>query len=142
MRPDVSSLHEVWCLRRAIRRFDATAERVAREEGVGWRSYLLLLAIEGVGGKSGRLTVNDIAEELGLESHSVSGAVARAESQGFVRRERCDEDARRIWVSLTDEGQRVVLRIASQLEHDRAQLVREVVNCSPRLAQQAMEEHS
>lgn len=123
---------EIACLRRAIRRFEVQSERVARREGAGPRSYLVLLAIKGSSGE-GRLLASEVAEFLQLERHSASGAIARCEAAGLVRREPCTEDGRRTWVSLTPDGERVVRQVATQLEADRLALVEEVVRCAPSL---------
>lgn len=94
----------------------------------------MLLAIKGTG-EHGRLLASDIADFLQLERHSASGAIARCEAAGLVRRKQCTQDGRRTWVSLTEKGERVVRQVATQLEEDRQALVDEVLHCASSLSQ-------
>jgi DNA-binding MarR family transcriptional regulator len=90
----------------ALRRFGNEAERVARENGLTPRRYLLLLMIKGAPDLSERSTVTDLAERLSLAQSSITELVARAETAGLVRREPSNDDARVVYLSLTPEGER------------------------------------
>jgi MarR family 2-MHQ and catechol resistance regulon transcriptional repressor len=48
--------------------------------------------------------VNTIGEKVLLTSGSITTAVHRLEKRGLVRRERCETDARKVLVHLTEEG--------------------------------------
>jgi len=64
-------------------------------------------AIGAVGdaGPEGR-TITDIAQALSISPPSVTMMVKRLEKKGFVVKERCEKDGRRIYVRLTDLGRR------------------------------------
>ena len=86
--------------RSALRAFERAAEDAAREAGLTPQRYLLLLMVKGA-----------------------LGAVSRAEAAGLLVRERCTEDRRRMWISLTAEGDRRLARVVGALERQRAELV-------------------
>jgi DNA-binding MarR family transcriptional regulator len=90
----------------ALRRFGNEAERVARENALTPRRYLLLLMIRGAPDLSERSTVTELAERLSLAQSSITELVARAETAGLVRREPSTDDARVVYLCLTPEGER------------------------------------
>lgn len=59
-----------------------------------------------------------IGDIIGWEKSRVSHQIARMEQRGLVARETCDDDARGVWVVLTAEGRRAVLRAVR--DHDAA----------------------
>lgn len=109
--------------RSALRAFERAAEDAAREAGLTPQRYLLLLMVKGAPGGAERATVNDVAARLRVEPHTITGAVSRAEAAGLLVRERCTEDRRRMWISLTAEGDRRLARVVGALERQRAELV-------------------
>ena len=109
--------------RSALRAFEHAAEDAAREAGLTPQRYLLLLMVKGAPGGAERATVNDVAARLRVEPHTITGAVSRAEAAGLLVRERCTEDRRRMWISLTAEGDRRLARVVGALERQRAELV-------------------
>ena len=61
--------------------------------------------IEQVGKASGRgLTIREIANRLGIKSPSVTVAVKKLQSKGFVEKESCVKDGRVVNVTLTKKG--------------------------------------
>jgi DNA-binding MarR family transcriptional regulator len=90
----------------ALRRFGNEAERVARENGLTPRRYLLLLMIKGAPDLSERSTVTELAERFSLAQSSITELVARAETAGLVHREPSSDDARVVYLRLTSEGER------------------------------------
>jgi DNA-binding MarR family transcriptional regulator len=103
----------------ALRRFGNEAERVARENGLTRRRYLLLLMIKGAPDLSERSTVTELAERLSLAQSSITELVARAEAAGLVRREPSSDDARVVHLSLTPEGERRFANAFRSLEAER-----------------------
>lgn len=68
--------------------------------GVTYTQYLVLSALWE---KSG-LTIGDIAGRLALEPSTITPAVKRLESAGFVSRQRSVSDERQVEVQLTRKG--------------------------------------
>ena len=68
-------------------------------------SEMHLIECIGGAGTEGRILA-DIAQELEISPPSATVAVKRLEKKGYVTKDRCAQDARRIHVRLTKEGQR------------------------------------
>ena len=113
---------EIAHLRAVIREFEAAADDAARAHGLTPQRYLLLLMVKGAPDGSERAVVGDLAARLHLAAHTVTGAVARAEQAGLVARERCPQDRRRRWISLTPEGERRLDAVAAALAPERERL--------------------
>ena len=120
LRPDYRA---VAGFRRALRAFDNAAEEAAREAGLTMQRYLLLLMVKGAPSGEERATINDVAERLKVEPHTITGAVGRAEEAGLVVREQCTEDRRRMWIRLTPEGERRLERVVTSLHAQRDELI-------------------
>ncbi len=90
----------------ALRLFLRRTEEVAKRWGLTPQRYLLLLTIKGAADGREQLTLSEIAERLQLSPNSATELCARAEDLDLVRRTRSDEDRRKVYVSLTVEGER------------------------------------
>lgn len=66
--------------------------------------HMLLCISEG---ESGRRTIGDIAEKMYVTLPTVTVAVKRLEAKGYVKRTKNETDARSIYISLTDEGEKM-----------------------------------
>lgn len=66
--------------------------------------------------KDRRPRMAELADYLGLEKHSMSGLIARAEKRGLVARGPNAEDGRAIDVFLTDEGTELVASLHAQTQ--------------------------
>lgn len=93
--------------RYTLRKFLGFSEKAASDCGVSAQQYQVLLAIEGFPGRN-RLTVGELAEQMQVTQHSVVGMVNRMEASGLLKRVRCDQDRRQVWVMLTDKGRKVL----------------------------------
>ena len=109
--------------RAALRAFDSAAEEAARAAGLTPQRYLLLLMVKGAPHGDERATINDLAERLKVEPHTITGAAGRAEEAGLVVRERCDQDRRRTWIRLTPEGERRLAEAVGALQAQRETLL-------------------
>jgi DNA-binding MarR family transcriptional regulator len=109
--------------RSALREFDRVAEDAARAAGLTPQRYLLLLMTKGAPDGSERATINDLAKRIKVEPHAVTGAAIRAERAGLVTREPCTEDRRRMWIRVTEEGERKLEQVASVLAQRRDTLL-------------------
>jgi DNA-binding MarR family transcriptional regulator len=99
--------------RYALRRFLRFSENAARKASVSPGQYQLLLFVRAFPG--GRPTVADIAERLQIRHQSAVGLIDRCARAGLVRRERDDQDRRRVRLDLTPAGTRLLARLV--LEH-------------------------
>jgi DNA-binding MarR family transcriptional regulator len=117
--PNAEEAASVADFRVALRRFGNESERIARENGLTPRRYLLLLMIKGAPDLSERSTVTELAERLSLAQSSITELVARAEAAGLVRREPSSDDARVVFLRLTSEGERRFANAFRSLEAER-----------------------
>ena len=122
----VEKIERVANFRAALRTFLARSEQTSREAGLTPRRYLLLLMIKGAPDGSERLSFTELADRLKLSRNTVTELVARAERAGLVRREPSTEDARVIYLRLTDEGERRLQRALVASDEDRRQLAAEL----------------
>jgi DNA-binding MarR family transcriptional regulator len=120
--PTPDQFRAVAALRSALRHFSRDSERIAREEGLTPRQYLLLLQIKGAADGSERSTVTELARRLQLTQSTVTELVRRAEDAGLLSREGSREDARVTWLSLSPEGERRLLSVFARLGPERKRL--------------------
>jgi len=93
-----------------LRCFLRFSEQAALNHGLAPQQYQALLAIEGFPGRA-RVTVGELAERLQTTHHSAVGLVNRLERSALVRRPPDPEDRRKVHVSLTPEGRRLLKAI-------------------------------
>jgi DNA-binding MarR family transcriptional regulator len=94
-----------------IRKFLRFSERAAREAGVEPQQHQLLLAVKGLPPDVSP-TIGEIAQRLHVVHHSAVELVDRLEEQGMVQRRRSSEDRRRVLLSLTPKGERVLRELS------------------------------
>lgn len=100
-------------LRYRIRLFLREGDATARATGLEPQQYLLLLALRGL--PSGAdATIRTLAERMVLKHHSVVELVDRLAAHGYVRRMRSREDRRKVLVSLSPRGVKLVARVARE----------------------------
>ena len=75
--------------------------RLFREHGLTPSQYNILRILRGEGKP---LPILEVAGRTITVVPAITGLIDRLENAGFVRRLRCDEDRRVIYVSLTDSG--------------------------------------
>jgi DNA-binding MarR family transcriptional regulator len=88
------------------------ARELRREKiaGVSPHQVGLLVAIKYAPG----VTVGDLATDERVSTAAMSKRVSRLERDGLVTRTQDDADRRRVGLTLTDEGQRVLRRVRSR----------------------------
>jgi DNA-binding MarR family transcriptional regulator len=86
----------------------ALDRRLQADAGISHPEYLLMLSLWNSPDHS--LRTGELAEELSWEKSRVSHQVARMEARGLVERRECETDARGVWVVLTADGSRLLLR--------------------------------
>jgi DNA-binding MarR family transcriptional regulator len=110
-----------------LRSFLQFSEQVARKQRLHPRQHQLLLQIAGiVEGRSA--TINFLAERLGLRQNSVVELANRSVAEGLVRRNQDPSDRRRVILSVTAKGMRVLDALsqshARELDEYGPQLIR------------------
>jgi len=86
----------------------ALDRRLQSDAGISHPEYLLMLTLWHAPDHS--LRTGELADELSWEKSRVSHQVARMEARGLVERRECETDARGVWVVLTPDGSRLLLR--------------------------------
>lgn len=99
--------------RHGIRRYLAFAEAGARSAGLTPQQHQALLAIKAHAAPTG-MFVGELAGQLLLKHHSVVELTGRLEAAGLVARSPDIEDRRRVLLSLTEAGERVLAALSTQ----------------------------
>jgi DNA-binding MarR family transcriptional regulator len=117
--PSPGEIDRVAQFRRALRRFEASGEHIARESGLTPRQYLLLLQIKAAGDAA---SATAVADSLQLAHSTVTELVTRAVTEGLVRRGPSATDGRVARLSLTQEGERRFAEAFQNLAEERRAL--------------------
>jgi DNA-binding MarR family transcriptional regulator len=107
--------------RGALRKFLHFSEEQARAHGITPQQHLLLLVIRGHPSYP-TVTVGEAAEALQIRHHSASLLVDRCVRRGLLDRKEDPIDRRRVQLSLTPEGERVLTRITLANREEMRQL--------------------
>lgn len=90
--------------RTALRRFNRWSEEQAASVGLTHTQHQLLLAVKGHGDRRGP-TIGEIADYLLIRHHSAVELIGRTEALGFIERNKDDNDARVVRITLTKDGE-------------------------------------
>lgn len=93
-----------------LARFLAFSETAAKAKGLAPRQHQALLAIKGAAEPT---TVGDLAERLCIRHHSAVGLVDRLVASGHVLRKADAADRRRMNLSLTLKGEKVLAALSA-----------------------------
>src|SRR5688572_3063483 len=96
--------------RYALRKFLGFSEEAASRHNVTPQQYQALLAIEGYPGRNW-VTVGELAEQMRIAHHSAVGLIDRMETMRLVKRTTAKDDRRRVEVSLSAKGRRVLEKL-------------------------------
>ena len=96
--------------RYALRKFLGFSEAAASEHGVTPQQYQALLAIEGFPERNW-VTIGELAEQMRIAHHSAVGLVDRMETMRLVKRTAAKEDRRRVRVTLTAKGLKLLEKL-------------------------------
>ncbi|WP_167052395.1 MarR family winged helix-turn-helix transcriptional regulator [Salinibacterium sp. ZJ77] len=92
---------------RAGRELNAALDRRLQDDvGISHPEFLVLIALWRAPDK--QLRTGELAHDLNWEKSRVSHQVSRMVNRGFLERRECVDDARGVWVALTDSGSRVL----------------------------------
>src|ERR1700687_1647400 len=97
-------------LRPALFKIVRELRRESRDLGVSPEQISLLVAIKS----APRIGVRDLADVERVSAPALSNHVDRLERDGLVTRTPSADDRRRVGLTLTDEGQRVLRRVRSR----------------------------
>ena len=78
--------------------------------GLSAQHYQAMLAL--CASAEGRLTINELAQQLLIRHNSAVGLVDRLNKQGLAAREPSPDDKRKVYLRLTAKGDRVLSRLA------------------------------
>jgi DNA-binding MarR family transcriptional regulator len=121
-RPEAVAVIQLAAFRAALRSFLRESERIARVNGLTPQRHLLLLMIKGAPDGSEQATITELTERLKLAQSTVTELVRRAETAGLIERERSAADARIAHLRLSEEGERRLARVFTDLDIEREQL--------------------
>ena len=107
---DAGEYRQLASFRYALRSFLRFSEAEAEKVGLTAQHYQALLAVCAASG--GRVTINDLAQQLLIRHNSAVGLVDRLSTQGLVAREPSPEDGRKVYLRLTAKGDRVLEKLA------------------------------
>ena len=88
--------------------------QVLEPEGVTLQQYNVLRILRGAG-EDGLPTLS-VAERMIERTPGVTRLIDRMEKKGWVRRQRCTEDRRRVWCLITDEGLELLTRLDGPID--------------------------
>lgn len=94
-----------------IRKFMRFSESAARAAGIEPQQHQLLLAVKGLP-PDVEPTIGEIAQRLHVVHHSAVELVDRLEEQGLVQRRRSSVDRRRVLLSLSPKGERILRELS------------------------------
>jgi len=107
---DAGEYQQLASFRYALRSFLRFSEAAAEKVGLTAQHYQALLAVCATPG--GRVTINDLAQQLLIRHNSAVGLVDRLSDQGLVTREPSPEDGRKVYLRLTAKGDRILEKLA------------------------------
>lgn len=87
----------------ASRAMTAAYRPILSELNLTYPQYLVLLVLW----EEDRITVGRLGERLQLDSGTLSPLLKRLEANGFIRRERSQQDERQVEVTLTSAGRKL-----------------------------------
>ena len=107
---EASEYRQLAAFRHALRRFLRFSEAAAEAMGLTAQHYQAMLVL--CANPEGRLTINELAQQLLIRHNSAVGLVDRLNKEGLAVREPSPEDKRKVYLRLTVKGDRVLARLA------------------------------
>lgn len=93
-------------IRRIIRAIDLQSRKLVQSHGITGPQALILKEV----GRGKPLTAGELANNVSLSQATITDIVKRLEGRGLLVRERCEEDKRRIIITLTEQGQALIAK--------------------------------
>jgi len=118
--------------RHQLRTFLQFSEQAATDHGIRPRQHQLLLQVAGI--QPGHIaTINYLAEQLGLRQNSVVELADRSEAEGLVRRTEDPEDRRRVVLTVTARGMRLLDALAESHARELDELAPRLIRALDRI---------
>lgn len=108
---DITDFQALAEFRYQLRCFLTFSEQAARSMGLEPQQHQLLLALKGLS-THGKVTIGDLAERLKIQHHSAVELVNRMRERNLIQRDRDKQDQRRVLVTLTPYGEKVLRRLS------------------------------
>ena len=99
-------------LRKITRAVDLYSRQLARQYQLTGPQVVCLRQLQ----KKDEMMPSELAKTVSLSQATITGILDRLETQSLIKRERCQEDRRRVMVTLTDRGREVALSVPSPLQ--------------------------
>ncbi|HUK86195.1 MAG TPA: MarR family winged helix-turn-helix transcriptional regulator [Terriglobales bacterium] len=97
-----------------IRRFLRLSEQEARAAGLEPQQHQMLVALKGLP-QGSQPTIGELANRMLIQHHSAVELVDRLAQRGMVKRARRGPDRRRVYLTLTPKGEKVLARLSLRL---------------------------
>ncbi|MFW2372682.1 MAG: MarR family winged helix-turn-helix transcriptional regulator [Gammaproteobacteria bacterium] len=91
-------------LRQIIRAIDLHSKKLERESGLTGPQLLVMQTIS----HAESVTAGQIARDVNLSQATVTSILDRLEKKAYLRRERSQEDKRKVYICLTEAGRQVL----------------------------------
>ena len=99
-------------LRYTLRQFLRFSEEEAASQGLSVQQHQALLAIKGYPGRD-HVSIRELAKRLQVKHHTAVGLVDRLVAEKLVQREKAEDDRRKVQVTLTARGLRVLAKLST-----------------------------
>ena len=115
--PELETLRAVWELNH---RLEVASSQMLRTVGVTAQQRMLLRVLSS----AGSMTAGALAATLHIHPGTLSSSLRRLEGRGLLHRERAEDDARRIEVTITRAGARIAAKYEGTVEEATARVLR------------------
>lgn len=99
-------------LRRVMRATDLHSKQLVKTVGLTAPQLLLMQTLRD----KGSVSVGELAQDISLSQATVTSILDRLEKKGLVFRERSQQDKRRVYATLTDEGFEILKEAPTPLQ--------------------------
>lgn len=99
-------------LRRIIRAIDLYSRSLVKEHSITGPQLVILQALS----KNKEMSVGELAKSVSLGQATVTGILDRLEKRGFIVRRKSDDDKRKVFISPTEESNKMVAATPSALQ--------------------------
>ena len=99
-------------LRQIIRAIDLHSKKLERESGLTGPQLLVMQTIS----QAESVTAGQIARDVNLSQATVTSILDRLEKKAYLRRERSNEDKRKVFIDLTEAGRQVLVQAPTLMQ--------------------------
>ncbi|KMT64508.1 MarR family winged helix-turn-helix transcriptional regulator [Catenovulum maritimum] len=99
-------------LRRVIRAIDLYSKKLSKETGLTSSQLIIMQAVSVQPG----IMVKNLAESINLSSATVTSILDRLEQKQFIKRQRFEDDKRRVGLYLAEQGEAILKNAPKALQ--------------------------